>query len=163
VGGYTGAVGLRSITAFSPAHGVRPAATLPGPRRYAAVAQSRGDLLIAGGTEGTSAQRSILRFDPRTNRVTRIGTLPHPLTHAAAASLGGRLYVFGGRGDALDSASGAIWSIDPATGRARRAGRLPAPRSDLGAVALPGRILLVGGRGADGRIHDEILSARPAR
>ena len=57
------------------------AAELPRPLRYAAVAAVGGRVLIAGGTSGTTARREVLRFDPRTRRVRRIGRLPqaaHP-------------------------------------------------------------------------------------
>src|SRR3954452_4733289 len=80
VGGYDGSAPLRSIVAFSPGRAARVVATLPRPLRYASVAAIGRFLVIAGGTSGTTAQRAVLRFDPATHRVTRIGSLPRPLT-----------------------------------------------------------------------------------
>jgi YncE-like protein/Kelch motif protein len=159
VGGYTGTAPLRSIVAFTPGRPARVVASLGRPLRYASVAAVGNTLLIAGGTSGTAAQRAILRFDPRTGRVTRIGSLERPLTHAAGVALGGRFYLIGGRGPALDSASDAIWSVDPASGRVSRAGRLPAALSDVAAVSDPSGILLIGGRDAGGHARDEVLRA----
>jgi hypothetical protein len=91
--------------------------------------------------------------------VRRIGRLPAPLTHAAAATLGGRVYVFGGRGGTLGTQKRTILAIDPATGRVRSAGRLPVALSDLGAATVGGRVLLVGGRDRAGHVHAEVWSA----
>ena len=117
-------------------------------------------MLIAGGTSGTAARREVLRFDPADGTVRRLAILPEPVTHASAAALGGRLYVVGGRGDALDSARAAIVSVDP-SGRVARAGRLPVPLSDTGAATLGGRIVVVGGRDARGAVHDEVRVLEP--
>jgi N-acetylneuraminic acid mutarotase len=105
----------------------------------------------------------VLAFDPTGGRVTRIGRLPRALTHATAATFGGTVYVFGGRGDALDSATAAIWAVDPRSGRVRRAGRLPLALSDMGAVALSDSVLLVGGRDRSGRARDEVMRVEMAR
>ena len=118
--------------------------------------------MIAGGTSGTTAQRSIFRFRPATGELRRIGRLPRPVTHAAAANLGGRVYVLGGRGSALGSATAAVWSVDPATGTVKHAGRLPAALSDLAAVTVSNRILVLGGRTAAGQVADAILAGDPA-
>jgi hypothetical protein len=163
VGGYTGTAPLRSILAFSPRRPVRLVATLPRPLRYAAVATVGQVVLIAGGTSGTAAQRAVLRFDPRSGRLTQLAKLARPLTHAAAVSLDGRLYVIGGRGDALDSASATVWSVDSSNGRVQRSGRLPVALSDLGATSERQGVVVVGGRDAAGRVQDEILVARLAR
>ncbi|MCW3065148.1 MAG: hypothetical protein JWN32_2320, partial [Solirubrobacterales bacterium] len=91
--------------------------------------------------------------------VRRIGHLPAPLTHAAAATLRGRVYVFGGRGGSLGTQRRTILAIDPASGRVRTAGKLPVGLSDLGAATVGGRVVLVGGRDRGGRVHAEIWSA----
>jgi N-acetylneuraminic acid mutarotase len=153
---------LRSIVAFTPGRPARQVASLPRPLRYPAVAAVGQVLMIAGGTSGTTAQRAILRFDPRTGQVARIGKLPHPLTHGAGASRNGRFYVIGGRGSVLGSASAAVWSVDPAGGRAQASGRLPVALSDLGAASMPNGIVLVGGRDGRGIVHRDVLVTRQA-
>jgi N-acetylneuraminic acid mutarotase len=129
-------------------------AHLPAPTRYAAATATDRGVVIAGGSIGPAASRALLRFDPATGRVMRIGTLPAPLTHAAAATLDGVAYVIGGRGAAPDTPSDAILAVDPATGAVRLAGRLPRPLSDAGAAAVAGHILVVGGRSAGTPIRD---------
>jgi hypothetical protein len=159
VGGYDGSMAVDTIVAWRPGQPVgRVAGHLPHGLRYAAVAAAGGRLIVAGGTVNASASRDVLAFDG--GSVRRIGTLPAPLTHAAAAVLHGRVYLFGGRGAGLGTQRRAILAIDPASGRVRAAGRLPVALSDLGAATAGGRVLLIGGRDSGGRVHDEVWSAR---
>ena len=125
------------------------------------MAAAAGRLIIAGGTSGDAALRAIYAFDPATGRVTRIGSLPHPLTHAAAAALGARVYVIGGRRAGVDTQTREILAIDPATGSATPAGHLPHALSDVGAATVGGRIIVAGGRGRTGVLSDQIYSLSP--
>ena len=151
VGGYTGSRWLDTIVAWRPGSAARVVARLPFAVRYAAVAAVGGRLVIAGGSlEAGTASDAVLEYSPKSGRVTRVGRLPAPTTHAAAATVSGVAYVIGGRGAALDTPTARIVAVDPRTGRIYRAGVLSAPRSDLAAVALGDRILLAGGRGATG-------------
>jgi len=153
VGGYTGTRWLDTILAWRPGAPPRVAARLPVALRYAAVTAVDGSLVIAGGSTPTgAASRAVLAFDPGSSRIRRIGTLPAPTTHAAAAALGSTAYVIGGRGAAVGSPTDRIVAVDPRARRVRPAGTLPAPLSDLAAVSLPGRILLAGGRDASGPV-----------
>ena len=147
VGGYTGARWLDTIVAWRPGQQARTVARLPTPLRYAAVTSVDGRVVIAGGSlPSRTASRAVYSFDPQSDTVRRIGSLPAPTTHAAAATLGGEAFVIGGRGAALGSATSRIVAVDPVRGGVRPAGRLRAPYSDLAAIALQGRILLAGGR-----------------
>jgi DNA-binding beta-propeller fold protein YncE len=126
-------------------------AHLPFALRYAAVCAAGGRLVIAGGSlENGSAGTEVLSYRPGSGHVVRIGKLPRPTTHAAAASLGGVAYVIGGRGSALGSASSRIVAVDPHAHRVWTAGRLGSPRSDLAAATLGRRIVLAGGLGTSG-------------
>jgi YVTN family beta-propeller protein len=82
----------------------------------------------------------------------RIGRLPTPTTHAAAASIGGTAYVLGGRGATPGAVTSAVVAVDPIRRRIRVAGRLAEPLSDLAAVSLGDRIEVLGGRGARGTV-----------
>jgi YVTN family beta-propeller protein len=151
VGGYTGIRWLDTIVAWRPGSTARVVARLPFPLRYAAVTSVGNRLVIAGGSlESGTASRTVLEYEPAAARVTRVGSLPAPTTHAAAAALGGTAYVIGGRGAASDTPTARIVAIDTRTNRIRAAGALASPRSDLAAVTLGDRILVAGGRGPNG-------------
>jgi YVTN family beta-propeller protein len=102
----------------------------------------------------------VLAYSPVTRRVVRVGRLPAPTTHAAAASLAGAAYVLGGRGASVSSASSRIVAVDVASRRVRAAGRLPWARSDAAAVTVGGRILVAGGHDAAGT-HDSLVTLAP--
>jgi N-acetylneuraminic acid mutarotase len=126
------------------------------------VAASGGDLTIAGGTSGEEASRDVYRFDPASGTLARIGLLPHPLTHAAAAALDGTVFVFGGREASPTSQTRRVLAID-AAGHVHGAGQLPRAISDLAAVTLGESIVLAGGRDSAGRPQAAILTAQKVR
>jgi DNA-binding beta-propeller fold protein YncE len=165
VGGYTGSRWLDTIVAWRPGTAARVVAHLPTPVRYEAVTAVGNRIVIAGGSlPNGSASDAVFEYVPSDRRVVRIGRLPAPTTHAAAAALGNVAYVVGGRGAAVGSATTRVVAVDLRSGRIRRAGRLSAPRSDLAAATVGTRILLAGGRGPNGtesRISE--LVPRPNR
>lgn len=75
--------------------GLRPAPTL---RTEVAVARAGRFAYVAGGFEQASGATTALveRYDLRANRWSRVADLPVALNHAAAAALGGHVYVAGG-------------------------------------------------------------------
>ena len=151
VGGYTGTQWLDTIVAWRPGTNARIVARLPSPLRYPAVAAAGGRLVIAGGSlESGAASSAVYEFTPGESAPIRIGTLPAPTTHAAAAALGQVVYIIGGRGSALDSPTTRIVSIDVGSRQIREAGALTSARSDLTAVSLGNRVLVAGGRGPAG-------------
>ncbi len=165
VGGFTGSRWLDTILAWRPGGTARVVAHLPTPVRYAAVAATATELIIAGGSlPNGSASRAIIGFDPRRRRLTRIGTLPAPTTHATATALGSTVFVIGGRGATVDTPTDRIVAIDVARRRVRAGGRLPAPLSDLAAVTIGGRVMVAGGRGERGTVSAlSELAPRAAR
>ena len=151
IGGYTGSRWLDTIVAWRPGEAARVVAHLPVPVRYAAVTAVGNGIVIAGGSlPNGSASDAVLEYRPTDRRVVRIGRLPAPTTHAAAASLGGVAYIVGGRGAIVGSATARVVAVELGSGRIRRAGRLATPRSDLAAAAVGTRILLAGGHGPTG-------------
>ena len=145
VGGFDGTSWKNTILAWRPGSPVKVAAQLPVGLRYAAVAAAAGRLIIIGGSTPVRASDAIFSFDPATGRVRRIGTLPQPITHGGAATLGSTVYLVGGRGDALNAQTARVWAIDPLTGAVRLAGRLPRPLSDAGVLAVGRGIVVAGG------------------
>jgi DNA-binding beta-propeller fold protein YncE len=148
VGGYTGARWLDTIVSWRPGTGARIVAHLPTPIRYAAVTAAAGKVVIAGGSlPSGAASRAVYAFDPATRAVRRIGNLPAPTTHAAAAPYRGQALVIGGRGAQTGTATARIVAVDPVRDKLRLAGRLTTPTSDAAAFTLDGRVLVAGGRG----------------
>jgi YVTN family beta-propeller protein len=153
VGGFTGTRWLDTIVAWRPGAAARVVAHLPHALRYAAVAVAGNRLVIAGGSlEDGTASSDVLAFTPSSGRVVRLGKLPAPTTHAAAAALGSVVYVIGGRGATLGSATDRIVAIDVASRRVRPAGTLTVARSDLAATNVGGSILVFGGHAASGTV-----------
>ena len=151
VGGFTGTHWLDTVVAWTPGRRARIVAHLPTPVRYAAVTAAGGKLIVAGGSlpDGEASSR-VLEYSPASGVLRRLGRLPEPTTHAAAAELGGLAYVIGGRGASLDTPTSRIEAIDPRTGQVRTAGHLRQPLSDASAISLGASILVAGGRSADG-------------
>jgi YVTN family beta-propeller protein len=153
VGGYTGTRWLDTIVAYRPGSTARVVAHLPQTLRYAAVTAVGNRLVIAGGSlENGTASSSVLLYVPATGRVSKLGMLPAPTTHAAAATLGNIAYVIGGRGAATGTPTTAIVGIDVARKRVRSAGQLKTARSDLAAATVGSRILVAGGKSAAGTV-----------
>jgi DNA-binding beta-propeller fold protein YncE len=153
VGGYTGTHWLDTIVGYRPGQAAHVVAHLPHTLRYAAVTAVGNRLVIAGGSlENGTASGSVLVYVPATGRVTRLGTLPAPTTHAAAATIGNVAYVIGGRGASVGTPTTAIVAIDVARKRIRAAGQLQTARSDLAAATVGSRIIVAGGKGAGGTV-----------
>jgi DNA-binding beta-propeller fold protein YncE len=151
VGGFTGTRWLDTILAWKPGSAPRVAGRLPTPLRYAAVAAVDGRIVIAGGsTPAGTASRAVLAFDPTTGKIRRVGLLPAPTTHAAAATLGDVAYVLGGRGATTGTPTDRVVAVDPDRRLVKPAGTLPTALSDLMAQPLGGAILVAGGKGAVG-------------
>jgi YVTN family beta-propeller protein len=146
VGGYTGSRWLDTIVAWAPGRSARVVARLPRTLRYAAVTAAGGRLVIAGGSlESGTASDAVYAYTPGSGRVVRIGRLPAPTTHAAAAAIGPTAFVIGGRGSSLGTPTDRVVAVDPVRRRVRVVGALARPLSDLAAVADGSGILVAGG------------------
>lgn len=164
IGGYDGSGAVSTITAWKPGGSAKTVGHLPAAIRYAAVTALGGRIVMAGGTVGGAASRAILTFDPATGKVSRVGTLARPVTHAAAATLGSTAYVIGGRGSALNAQDDRISAItlDAAgAAKARKAGRIKTALSDLQAVTLGPRIVVIGGLDSQNVAHSEVFTLAP--
>jgi hypothetical protein len=150
IGGYDGERALDTILAWRPGGTPTLVGRLPAGLRYAAVAATGSKVIIAGGSTATGTSRAILSFDPVTDVVTQIGSLPNPLTHASAVSLGDAIYVIGGRSSASGLQTASILAIDPDNGRVRHAGTLAHPLSDAAIVTEDGHVILAGGQSTTG-------------
>jgi hypothetical protein len=156
-GGFDGTRELDSVLAYQPGGSPHRTAHLPAPLRFATATAVKGAVIIAGGISGGAASRNILRFDPNSHRVTKIGQLPTALAHAGAATLGGLVFVVGGRGSGPGSETRAIYAIDPATGASRFAGTLPVGLADAAVAVVGDRILIAGGVNRAGKVQSGVL------
>jgi hypothetical protein len=165
VGGYDGVNPSPDIWQTTDGVTFTVLARLPQPVRYPAVAVIGKKVYVIGGSSpannGTSATSdataAIQVIDVARGTATVAGQLPAALSDAAAAVVGGGLYVFGGRsgGHAVD----AVWKLDPATLAPTLAARLPVPSSQM-AVATVGAITyLVGGEDDAGRPLRSVAAA----
>jgi N-acetylneuraminic acid mutarotase len=141
--------GLAGPTPRTPTASTRPTVAvrrlpdLTAPVQDAALAPvGSGTALLLGGLDAADSSRTdVISLDLR-GRPSARSSLPTPVHDAAAVTLGGSVYLFGG-GQA--ASTDAILRLDPTTGASASAGRLPEPRSDLGAASVGDTAYLVGG------------------
>jgi N-acetylneuraminic acid mutarotase len=127
----------------------RNAAPALSARNSAAGAVIDGRWHVAGGRSvagGPTDAHEV--YDPKEDRWRNAAPMPKGSGAGgnAAATMGGRLYVFGG--EYFDNGGRVhpeVWIYDPKTDAWTGATPMPTPRHGLGAVALNGEIWLVGG------------------
>jgi N-acetylneuraminic acid mutarotase len=161
IGGYSGSADLDSIVSFSAANGANNVATLPQPLTDAAAVAVGGEIYIVGGSESGTASKAIYRFDPNSDKVSKLkGALPIALTQTAVASLDHQIIVLGGQGNSSGSETDAIFSIAPSSGHVTRIGSLPLELAGADAVGLAGKILLGGGVEPSGQASSTIYAIK---
>ena len=69
---------------------------LPVALAHAMGADVAGQLLVIGGFTPTTTTAAVYRFNPATNAISRVATLPASLTDAAVATIGNSAYLLGG-------------------------------------------------------------------
>jgi YVTN family beta-propeller protein len=136
---------------------VAPAGQLPSPVQDAVAAPLgvHGALLMGGLTAADTSTTDIVRVGSTGSR--RVGALGTAVHDAAAVTLPGGVFLFGG-GDGVRQHD-AILSVDPSGGQTA-AGRLPAPSSDQAAAAIGKTAYVVGGY-TGVRWLDTIVAWRP--
>jgi YVTN family beta-propeller protein len=147
IGGYDGTRPRSEIYATIDGTTFSTVGHLPQGLRYPAVTQISGRIVIAGGLASSGPTDGVYAFDPASGTTKLIAHLPAPVAHAAAFTLGGKVYVVGGR-DAADAAVTGASEIDPTTGRVESEPRLRQPVADAAVAAGLHRTLLIGGWGA---------------
>jgi N-acetylneuraminic acid mutarotase len=117
----------------------------PLPRRRAAAAAVAldGRLYVIGGVGPRGLARSMLVYDPGSNRWVQAPG-PTPRQHLAAAAAAGRIYAIGGRVAGADTNVATVESWAPGERRWRREPPLPEARGGTGAAARDGVIVSVG-------------------
>ncbi len=125
------------------------AGSLQGGLAGAASVSYDGATYLIGGSSGSAAVSTILRSTGST--FTAVAHLRVPVEYAAAAVLGGKIYIFGG--DTAGTGSGgsptaAIQEFDPSTHAVQRVGSLPEPLAGAAAATLGTTVYLAGGETA---------------
>ena len=143
-GGFTGAQFATAVLRIGPGNRTTVVARLPAGLRYAGVASLGGRLYVAGGLTPSGPSAAIYRVDVRNGRVERIGSLPHPVTHAPLVGARGHLWLIGG------DRSRDVLRIDPRSGFVAPFARFPQDLANAAATALPdGHVIVVGGDGSN--------------
>lgn len=146
VGGYDGTSWISSVLASEDGVTWRSIADTDPAVRYGAVVADGGLVYVFGGRTATGQTDAVQAIDPATGTVRTVGRLPQPLGHASAFSLGGSIFVAGGRtGDTTTTATDEIWRFDAADGSLTAAGRLPYPVSDAAVAVVGDHAFLLGG------------------
>ncbi len=133
--------------------------------RYAGVSGLYDNTIILA--EGSDADGNITGsaeiYDPLTDSFTAIsGVDPTPTVYGAGAVVNGKLYVFGGVVDQVDSNKTRI--LDIASGTWSTGPDMPVALEQLAATALNGKIYIVGGYdgSSDNNVKDEIMIFDPS-
>jgi N-acetylneuraminic acid mutarotase len=123
---------------------------MPLPATHAARTVVDGVVYVIGGlVRGGGSTNSVLAFDPRANRWTRVAPLPVATDHAAAASIDRDIYLFGG---GFERPTAAVYRFNLDTVAWTRLADMPEPRAAGAAVELDGRVYVVGGFTTDRQV-----------
>ena len=148
IGGYDGSATPTSILRTADGRRFDVAGALPRGLRYSGVTLANGVVWILGGEVNGSELDEVLRLDPVTGRVRRVGRMPQAVGHEAVVPVGDRLLVMGGR-TSPDAVTDRMWWYAPRTGAWTRAGRLPYPVADAPWVTHGSHAYLFGGETPD--------------
>lgn len=123
-------------------------APMPQALNHVAVTAYRGDVYVGGGYGAlvdANTRRSFYRYDPQTDRWSRLPDLPEPRAAGAVGILGNHLIYAGGARDSI--AKSDVFAYDF---RSRRWSRLPSMhsrREHVGEAVVGGKLYVLGGRG----------------
>ena len=103
-----------------------PMASAPQALYYSAGGFVGGKLYVAGGiatvdVDNRTNSQAVYAYDPVSDSWSRVTDLPHPVSEAGAATLGGKLYIIGGCTNENSylscTSSNSVYRYDPATNR----------------------------------------------
>jgi hypothetical protein len=135
---------LDTVQALTPGGAAKSVGQLPGALSDLSAVHVAGGAYILGGFDGQSPSASVLQTTTG-QTFTRVARLPTPIRYTAAATIGDKIYAFGGElADGSDT--NQIQEYDIATERAVVAGHLPYSVSHASTVTIDGTIYLLGGR-----------------
>jgi Kelch motif len=153
-----GGAGPASTTTTVPAVSVTPAPWhLSAPVSRAVVVSSGDEILVAGGLNSADESvTSVLRVDPQSGSIARIGSLGRPTHDAAGAITAGRALVFGGGSTTVLA---TVEGIDVASGSSRAVGSLPRARADVSAATVGPYAYVLGGYDGSAPVADVLATS----
>ncbi|WP_286216698.1 Kelch repeat-containing protein [Demequina sediminis] len=108
-------------------------------------------MYVVGGKNDTGHQSEVYAYDTVARTWTEVAPLPGAaVENPAIASVGGKLYAFGGSTAPFSGAVSNAASFDPATGAWTSLPPMPTARGGAGAAVVDGKIYVVGGMDASG-------------
>lgn len=130
--------------------------------RFASLVLNDGTILVTGGQTPTGTSADIIKIDPATLTITKIGTMTTPRTnHSMLQYPDGMVEVYGG----VQNPTGttvrltSVEVINPGTGAAAKVGDFTTPRSSMQSNILQNGISLHGGGpDKDGNVSDTQLT-----
>lgn len=143
-------------------------APLPQPATDLTGAVVNGRLFVLGGRDGARPSGAVFMFDAATGQWSARKAMPVPVHHAAIASYGDRIYVFGGF-KRPESGIGwqpvdLAWEYDPAADSWKALKPLPGPRGGAAVAVANGQFYVIGGAAPaanqtaiDGKRRHEVL------
>jgi hypothetical protein len=159
LGGFDGQRPSASVLQTTNGRAFTRVARLPTPVRYTAAA-TFGDKIYTFGGElaNGSDTNEIQEYDIATEHSVVAGHLADPVSHAAAVTLDGTIYLLGGR--VHGAASDQILRFDPTRNVGVPAGHLPQRVFDGAAATYGGRAYLLGGLGSADSALDSVIDLR---
>ena len=109
---------------------------------HSCVVEHSGKIYAIGGVRNGAAATTNEAYDPATNTWAALAPMPTAREHLAAAAIGDRIYVVGGR---APSNTPALEAYAPATNTWERLPDMPTSRGGLAAAALNGKLYVFGG------------------
>lgn len=149
VGGYDGPAGDPAVLATGDGRGFSTVAQLAVPVRYGACASLGHALYVFGGTTiGGTPVSTIQRIDLATHRSAVVGHLPVALGGAQAATIGGTVYLAGGRSASGDST--AVYAFSARRASVSLVAHLPVALAYGAGVRIGDHLYLIGGEDSAG-------------
>ena len=163
---------MRSLTllllALAAGASAQTLSPMPTARYGLSAVMEGGKLYALGGDVDALGTNAVERYDPKSDRWTRLAPMPTPRAYFAAAAVGGKIYAIGG---VLQDASGArgldtVEVYDTRTGRWSAAAPLPRVCLFCTATAVDEKIFVIGGQpGVDAGSEERVsvLDTRTGR
>lgn len=136
------------LTRFDPRSGrYVKLAPLPRPLNHVGLTAYRGDIYVAGGygrLVDAKTSRAFFRYDPETDRWSRLPDMPVPRAAGAVGILGQRLIWAGGAKNSI--ARSEVFAYDFSTRRWSQLPSMHTRREHVGEAVLDGKLYVLGGR-----------------